>query len=941
MDLEDKRFVVGIDLGTTNTAVSYVDLVDGSRKQPKNGKGGRKHEIHVFQIPQPTGPGEFARQPILPSFLYLPGTYDISDTAVQIPWSSAPEYFAGIFAREHGAKVPSRLVSSAKSWLCHSNIDRKAKILPWGAGDEIPKVSPVEATAAYLNHIREAWNYSQKGDETRFLENQLLIITVPASFDEVARDLTLEAASLAGLKEVTLLEEPLAAFYSWLIAHETDWANHVQPNELILVCDVGGGTTDFTLITLREVEGSPRFERIAVGDHLILGGDNIDFALARLIEMQGGKQKPQLSQDRWKTLCHRCRQAKENILAGETDREKITLMGEGGRLIAGTLSAELNRENLEQTVVEGFFPLADANTACQTEARKGISELGLPFEQEPAITKHLGWFLERHAADVEKIMRKRPMPDLVLFNGGSLKPTIIQDRIRAAIRRWFGATDDSMPRVLANPDPFLAVAMGASYYGLVKAGRGVRVGSGSPRGYYLGIATQSEPMQSAAADVDGAVNHAICLVERGLDEGTRIELKEKKFEVLTNQPVTFDLYSSSFRSGDRSGDVVMIDETLSRLPPIQTIVQFGKKGVKSTLPVNIEAEYTEIGSLALWCKSLSSHHRWRLQFQLRGAESEAAIADTEVFDEDIVTRACRCLEDAFASDADKSFRATLVKTLAETVARPKEKWPLSFIRRLADFLLENESMRAISPDHESRWLNMVGFCMRPGFGDSFDPQRMRALWKIYQQGLVFINTAQVMTEWWILLRRIAGGLKPGQQRQVSQDLTPVIMPKKGAPQKLPVQQRIEMWMAIANMELLHVKDKIKWGDQLLSELKPKKTKPQLFWALSRLGARELLYGPADRVISPAVVTRWIETLLEQNWRNSKPVGTALLQLARKTGDRARDLDPESVDTVSRWLAQLEDFSEQLRLLHEVVPVARQDSDVQFGESLPAGLVMKV
>ena len=410
----NKRFIIGIDLGTTNCAVSYVDLSgeEGGGKE-------KKPQIRLFRVPQLTGAGEISNGSVLPSFLYIPGEYDISKESVIHPWKKKEAAFAGVFARDHGAKVPSRLVSSAKSWLCHSNVDRHAKILPWGSGEDVAKISPVQASAAYLSHIRQAWNRNRGEDEELYLENQLIVITVPASFDEVARDLTILAAKEAGLDHVTLIEEPLAAFYAWLIRHEESWRNHVAPGELILVCDVGGGTSDFTLITLREVDGSPRFERIAVGDHLILGGDNIDLAIARHVESRFGPKKVKLSGDRWKTLCHECRKAKERILDGQSDAEKITLMGEGGKLIAGVMSATLTRKELEEIVLSGFFPPVDKNEPRKEAVRKGITEFGLPYEQEPAITRHLGWFLMRHEAAVQDLLWKNALPDLILFNGGS------------------------------------------------------------------------------------------------------------------------------------------------------------------------------------------------------------------------------------------------------------------------------------------------------------------------------------------------------------------------------------------------------------------------------------------------------------------------------------------------------------------------------------------
>jgi len=930
LEHDGQRYVIGIDLGTTNSAVSYADL------QPGLQSGKEKPDIKIFNVPQLTGPGEFSRLPVLPSFLYIPGKYDISESAISIPWKTESDNFSGVFARDHGSKVPARLVSSAKSWLCHSHVDRKSRILPWGAGDDVYKVSPVEAVSEYLKHIRKAWNSFQEDDEDLFLENQLVVITVPASFDEVARDLTVEAAYSAGLKNITLLEEPLAAFYSWLIRHEKKWHEHVKPGELILVCDVGGGTTDFTLISLRDVDGSPRFERIAVGDHLILGGDNIDMALARKIENKAGKNRLALNKDRWKNLCHQCRQIKENILDNKSDSEKIVMMGDGRSLIAGTISAELRRQELEETLLDDFFPLVDALTNMREATDDGITEFGLPFEQETAITKHMGWFLENHRKDVEKILNKEPLPDLIMFNGGSLKSDIIQNRIRKAVGHWFSIKDDDLPRILENPEPDLAVALGASYYGLVKTGIGVRVGSGSPRSYYLGILKKGENDRSRKAHEAGK---AICLVERGLDEGSSIELEDKRFEVLANQPVSFDLHSSTFRSGDRCGDLIDIDDTLTPLPPIRTVITFGKKEKKTSVPVKIEAEYTEMGCISLWCRSLVSNHRWQLQFQLREAEGKSDVRETEVFDTTVVGSACVEIKNAFKSKTDKQPLAGLVKSLSERIQRPREKWPISFIRSLSDELIRNIDMRKISPEHEIRWLNLTGYTLRPGFGDSLDPQRIKSLWKIYSKGQVHKNNVQVASEWWIIWRRIAGGLKSGQQRQFIQDLSPLIMPKKVKSVKLPPQEIIEVWMAVANMEKLLVKDKVKLGRTLLAGLKPKKTTPQLFWAMSRIGARELLYGSADRVIPPEEAKSWIDSILEQNWNNHKPVGKALIQIARKTGDRVRDLEPAVVDKIIEWLSRNNMLNDTARCLTQVVPMAGDEETEVFGEALPSGFVL--
>jgi molecular chaperone DnaK (HSP70) len=923
VELIDQRYIVGIDLGTTNSAVAYVDLQAETHRR----------RTRIFAIPQLTGPGEIAAQRMLPSFLYIPGQYDISEEALSMPWQRPQDHFAGAFARDQGAKIPARLVASAKSWMCHDHADRRAKILPWGADEEVAKVSPVEAAATYLAHIRNAWNRAHP-DEDEALERQIVIVTVPASFDEVARELTVEAAEAAGLPHVILLEEPLAAFYSWLMVHENDWDRYIQPDELILVCDVGGGTTDFTLIYLKNSDGRTGFERLAVGDHLILGGDNIDLALARRIEMQFAGKKVTLKGDRWKSLCHQSRRAKERILSGDSDREKITILGEGGKLIGGTLSAALTRQDVQETVLQGFFPVVSSSTAKEPIRRKGITEFGLPYEQEPAITRHLGWFLEQHGDEVAASLQKdRPAPDLILFNGGSLKPPIIREQIRNAVGRWFGTAAADCVRELDNPDPDLAVSLGAAYYGLVKIGRGVRVGSGSPRSYYLEVAPQSEQER----------RRALCLVERGLHEGTQIELKQHEFKVLANQLVAFNVYSSSYRSGDRQGDLVDIDPSLTPTAPIQTIIQYGKKGLKTRIPIHVVAGYTEVGTLTLGCQSLISDHRWKLQFQLRSSPQPEPVSDQQIYDSALVEDASALIRQAVGDPAEGRQLESIAKLLAKLVEQPRKQWPLTFIRTLADQLLDLEKSRNYSPLHEARWLNLLGYCMRPGMADGADPLRMKEIWRLHSQGPSHPNPAQVRSEWWILWRRVAAGLTPGQQKQFIQELAPQLMPKKSPPRKIPPQERLEMWMAVANMEHINATEKSRWGRALLAELKPNKCKPQHLWALSRMGARELLYGPVDRVISPNQAANWIETLMQTKWRDRTPVIAALVQMARKTGDRTRDLDPSMSEKVTRWITDntqdKKALEQHLKYVQEVVSMANQEESLIFGEALPAGIVL--
>ena len=929
MDFKDTQYTIGIDLGTTNCSVSYVDVTgfkDAAAAASRGSFLDKNPWVKVFQIPQLTGLGEFTKSQVLPSFLYIPGEYDISKEVLRHPWKKQEDLFAGVFARDHGSKIPSRLVSSAKSWLCNAAADRRARILPWGS-QGVEKISPVDATAQYLSHIRAAWNHFVK-DEDKFIENQFVVITVPASFNEEARDLTMAAVEKAGLSNaVTLLEEPLAAFYSWLILHESDWDQTVKEDDLILVCDVGGGTTDFSLISLKAGDhGTPRFERLAVGDHLILGGDNIDLALAKIVEAKF-KSDTALTPDKWKTLCHRCREAKEQILENREKSVRITLKGEGRALISGTLSADLTRGEVEDVLRTRFYP--DVNSAQIREADSGkeIADFGLPFEKEPAVTRHIVRFLEKHRDTVQKALGKEvPMPDFILFNGGTLKPALVQFRIKEAVRRWFKTRDAQRPVTLDNQRPELAVGIGASYYGLVKQGIGVRVGSGSPRSYYLGVGTASEREKKA-----------ICLVERGLDEGSVIDLPEMIFDVRTNQPVQFDVYSSSFRSGDTAGSIIPVDETLTPMAPIQTVVRFGKQGEKKTIPVALGAEYTEMGTLSMYCHSRVSDHRWKLQFQLRDPGGEMLkAAETQVYDDALIKTACGLIHDRFSDPAGDGL-ASLVRQIEDLVEQDRGNWPLSFLRALADALTGLETKRLLSFEHEARWLNLTGFCMRPGFGDAFDPDRIRKLWKVYLAGPGFENALQNRLEWWIFMRRVCAGLKAGQQRQFFQDIAPVLVKQKT---KLPPQETAELWMAAGNLERLLVKDKVVLAKALLPQLRSARNRDRLLWTLSRLGARDLLYGSVDRVVPPAEVSRWIGHIMKMQWKQQDKVDFPVAQMAAKTGDRTRDLDPDLAETVVGWLKSRYAAESVIKPVQEKTARAMADEHVQFGEKLPQGLVLK-
>ena len=940
------RYIVGIDLGTTNSALAYVD-----RRQPE----AQQRKIQFLDIAQLIAPGETARRSVLPSFLYLPGPYELPEGGAALPWDPARTYVVGEFAREQGALVPGRLVSSAKSWLCHAGVDRTASILPWGAGTDVDKVSPVEASCRYLRHMKESWNalMARSDDESR-LEQQCVILTVPASFDEVARELTVAAARAAGLTRVILVEEPLAAFYAWLSRHHEDWQTTMQPGQLILVCDVGGGTTDFTLVAVREGEHGTRFDRLAVGDHLMLGGDNMDLALARHIEVQLFGQPGHMDTRRWHQLWHQCRKAKELLLSDTVsprDHVDIAVVGTGRKLIADTLKARLTREQVQSIILEGFFPKVALSDHPQISRRAGLTEWGLPYVQEAAVTRHLAAFWERFRSLLhQETGRASLSPDYVLFNGGALTPASIRQRILDVIQGWFQEETGAewAPVELENPRPELAVAIGAAYYGLVRLGEGVRVGAGSPRSYYVLVSSDGSS-ETEPAEPDSL--RAVCLVPRGTEEGFETEISQPAFEVLANQPAAFQLLCSSTRLGDRLGEVLTVPESeVTVLPPIRTVLRFGKKGTAQTLPVRLAIRLTEVGTLELWCQSQQSAHRWQLQFDVRqGGEvmAQDTLPEGETLDASLVEEAGSIIRRTFGGARDEGACSPerLVKSLTAALDLGRDKWPTSLIRKLADALLDCRKDRGITAQHEARWLNLLGFCLRPGFGDPLDEWRAKEIWKLFHQGPVFARQPQNRSEWWIFWRRVAGGLNAGQQlhfyQQVSTLLPTGEKKKKGSKTLAKIsspQEELEVWMALANMERLPAATKRDLGTTLLS--RSRKLKNQELWALSRFGARSPFYGPLDLVVPKEIVSEWVANLMGLQLDPTENLARSLVHLARMTGDRERDLPQPERERLGDYLSGLPQ-GERLRemLFRPEAFDAQRERDWIFGESLPTGLIL--
>jgi len=941
------RYIIGIDLGTTNSAVAYIDLHEAPATHAAGTPGRRP--LHIFDIPQLVAPGQMGQRGMLPSFLYLPGAYDLPPGSTALPWRPNRDYAVGELAREQGARVPGRLVASAKSWLSHAGVDRTAAILPWGAQPEIPKVSPVEASTHYLQHMREAWDARMAvTHEEHTFSRQLIVLTVPASFDEVARELTLRAAQQAGISRAVLQEEPLAAFYAWLAEHEADWQRQMRDGQLILICDVGGGTTDFTIVGIRQGETGLRFDRLAVGEHLMLGGDNMDMTLGRHLETRLVGQPGRLDPQRWQQLVYQSRAAKETLLDApdETSAVDITVMGTGGQLIGGTLKASLSQADVRQLLLDGFFPAVALDDALAERRRAGLTELGLPYVQDPAITRHLATFWRRfHDLLQQETGRQALFPDYILFNGGTLIPWSIRTRLLDVIQAWFQPIAGAgwEPIELENPKAELAVALGAAYYGLVRTGEGVRVGSGSPRAYYVGVARGAEDSELATA---------VCLVPRGTEEGFRTQLDEPAFTVLTNQPVSFQLFTSSTRLGDRLGDVVQLPrEEVSALPPIRSILRYGK-GVVNSIPVQLVVELTALGTLELWCQAAQSEHRWQLQFDLRH-ESEARVDRAgieETVDQAAIEPAQELIRNTFGDRVPLAEHppAALRGALEKTLGMSRDKWPTRLIRQLADTFIACRDGRARSIEHETRWLNLLGFCLRPGYGDPADEVRMREVWRLYLQGLAFPKETQSRSEWWIFWRRVAGGLPAGKQLHIANQVLPYLTagrtskqkPSPMFPKHLKPGEDIELWMTLASFEWIPAETKVEIGRELLARSRMRPLGPRELWAMSRLGSRKPVYGSLDRLIPSAEAAAWLEQLLARDLQPTEHVAYCVVLLAQRTGDRTRDVPEAAQERVARWLTGATD-ADRLRelLLNPESDLLQDEQSWILGESLPAGLAL--
>jgi hypothetical protein len=615
------QHIVGIDLGTTNSALAHSAAAPSEENE----------RIEVETVPQLVNPNEVAERNLLPSFIYVPGELDFPKGSLGLPWDQDPKLIVGELARKRGPESPARLVASAKSWLSYAAVNRTSPILPWQAPEDVPKLSPLEASAEFLRYLRTAWDarYATQNPDMALSEQDVLL-TVPASFDEEARELTRRAAEQAGLRNVTLLEEPQAAFYAWLESQGDGWRSRIKVGDLVLVCDVGGGTTDFSLISVSEENGELSLRRVAVGEHILLGGDNMDLALARVLQqrLEAGGQHI----DTWQLhgLWHQSRLAKEKLFENpKAKSESVTLLGKGRKVVGGTIKTELAREDLNLILVDGFFPNVASNDMPAKQRRIGFQELGLPYAADPAITKHMARFLSeqvRNSPDANNIRRGRTglaCPTHVLFNGGVMKAAVLRDRLVEVLNVWLrdeGFEPLQASHVLDAPDLEHAVARGAAYYGKARRGHGVRIRSGASRTYYIGI-------ESAMPAVPGmeAPLKALCVVPFGMEEGTEATIPDREFGLVVGEPAEFRFLSSSVRKQDQVGSLLEDwGDEIQELSPLEvTLTVDGQQG--AVLPVRLETRVTELGTLEVWCVSRDGTHRWKLELNIR-EKSDKSIA---------------------------------------------------------------------------------------------------------------------------------------------------------------------------------------------------------------------------------------------------------------------------------------------------------------------------
>lgn len=961
------RYIVGIDLGTTHSALAYapLDAAEGETGPPT---------ITQLPVDQLVAPGTVEAHPLLPSAVYLPTIPERADGALDLPFAQGRRhYVVGELARARGARVPGRMVSSAKSWLCHPAVDRRAAILPAGAPRDVRRVSPVDASAAILEHLRDVWDH-------RFpdapMAQQQVVLTVPASFDASARALTLEAAKTAGIDaNLVLVEEPQAAFYDYHRLRGGDGRQDEPggaPPRLVLVVDVGGGTTDLTLIEVTPggAGAQPTLRRVAVGRHILLGGDNMDMTLARMAEQKlslPGGAGARLDPARWGQLVQSSRVAKETLLSGEDapPQARVLVAGRGSRLIGGSLSADLTLDEVRVALVEGFFPQVGPGDRPRRPARAGLRGLGLPYEADPGITRHVAAFLAEHGGEGGQPAR----PDAVLLNGGVFESPVLRARVHEVLEGLVAASgegpqtsDGPALRLLEPGSLSAAVARGAVAYGLGRAGgeraRGiVRIGGGSPHAYFVEV-----------AGAEGE-RRGMCVLPRGQETGQRVRVDAQTFHLVVGQPVRFQLYATAADRGEGPGDLMDLDAalgaggdggdgaalSLDALPPLTMLLE-SREG-EGKLPVYLEAELTEVGALDVRLVGRETGERWRLEFDLRGqagghlrgaaravrggTSPAAGRRGLSPKQRELASQRLNRIFGKTRRKVNPREVRTLRDDLQAAMGLKRDLWTIPMLRELWEYLLRGAKRRRRSEHHEAAWLNLAGWFLRPGFGDDLDEWRVRALWRFHEQGVQYVHEHKVWVAWWVMWRRVVGGLSTGQQRALEESLLPALRPELVPQRKRGKVQpggRDEMMRLVASLERLDPNRKAAWGDWTLGHLEAGRHGGVAGWCMARIGARVPFSGAVHNVVEPDVAEGWLERLNRLSWKKEPGAAFAAAHIARRTDDRLRDVGLHSRTQTAQRLTKF-GFEDLAPMVREVVQLEAAAEARFAGDSLPPGLVL--
>ena len=924
------RFSIGIDLGTTSSALAYVPLTGDA-------------QLEVLNLTQWETPDALVEAPTMPSFLYLPEEALAAQLRGKVPGTQ--EWIVGRLARRRAGETPGRVVRSAKSWLCHHAADRSAPILPWGSEDLTPaqKISPVQAAALILNYLRGAWDNRFAHSGCAF-DDQEITIAVPASFDAAAQRLTLNAATEAGFPSgVRLLEEPQAVFYCWLERHswaEPMWAGDARDAKPrhVLIVDVGGGTSDFSLFALRSgpPDSVPDITRVAVSEHILLGGDNIDLALAVLLETRLVGERGQIPGPLWEHLVASSRDLKEHALSGIASgdaRFTVALPGRGASLVAGAQTATLARDEVERLVLDGFFPTCDAR-ARPYRTQAGLRDWGLPYPADGAVTHHLADFL-----------RDRPRVDAVLFNGGSLHSSILRHRLLEQIAAWQGGT---RPRALDNAEPNLAVALGAARFGKLLHGQSGRIAAGAPRAVFLQV-------QTALAASDRAVPSAlICVLPRNASAEQVFDINLPGLEVRTDRVVSFQACSSPRHGRCHAGDVLPWDaEAFQVLPPLQTIIRTytgPDGGPDRTVPIRLAAKVNVLGLLQISCESMDPRtpQSWPLEFNLRPHELGSAAARgtpaASPIEANATTEAQRAARDhittTFSRPSTKADRLTanaILKHLERILGLPRHAWNVAVLRNLWPALNDRTTGRKLSVEHEETWLALAGFLLRPGFGFAHDELRMDQLWQLRAAGLRFLGKRTKVQEY-VLWRRVTGGLTAERQERLLAGELDSIRTGRASPELVRLAGSLERLPRETKADLIQT-----FIVQVLQRVEAKRHCASHLAALGLLLNRAPLYGGPESIVATELVAHAYAVFQDFDWAEPEllELQALFLKAARVVDDRNLDVPKSLRNQIARKLERAGIAPMRTATITGFMPVGRVDCTALYGEALPPGLVLTV